>query len=113
MEMVYLTLLFDYYGALLTDKQKQIFEDYYHDNLSLREIGERYQVSPQGVRDHLKRTEKLLYTYEEKLQVLATQTALEKKITALGQYIKTAEIDEKLKQILEEKINTLISEENY
>lgn len=61
------TLLYDFYGELLTDKQKMIFEMYYQNDLSFSEIGEELSVSRQAVNDQIKRTEKLLTGYEKKL----------------------------------------------
>ncbi len=58
---------FDLYGALLTDKQKKYFTLYHHEDLSLAEIAEGELISRNAVYDHLKRTEQLLVSYEEKL----------------------------------------------
>ncbi len=69
-EILRLTLLFDFYGELLTEKQKFIFEMYHLNDLSLAEIGEDQGISRQAVRDQLKRTEKTLNSYEEKLGLL-------------------------------------------
>lgn len=59
-EILHLTLLYDFYGELLTEKQKQVFDLHYQDDLSLSEIGEELSISRQAVRDQLKRTEKIL-----------------------------------------------------
>ena len=58
-EILHLTLLYDFYGELLTEKQKQVFDLHYQDDLSLSEIGEELSISRQAVRDQLKRTEKI------------------------------------------------------
>jgi predicted DNA-binding protein YlxM (UPF0122 family) len=65
-----LQLLFDFYGRLLKDKQRQYFEMYYQDDLSLGEIAELLQVSRQAVFDQVKRVAKQLEQYESKLQLL-------------------------------------------
>lgn len=70
-EILHLTLLYDFYGELLTEKQKQVFALHYQDDLSLSEIGEELSISRQAVRDQLKRTEKILQDYEEKLGLVA------------------------------------------
>lgn len=76
--LVKLTMLYDLYGGLLTDKQQAIFEAYYHDNMSLRELGLEYGISPQAVHDNIKRGEALLLHYEEKVGFLAYKQATEK-----------------------------------
>lgn len=63
----YLILLFDFYGALLTDKQRLIFDYYYQDDLSLGEIAQEQGISRQAVYDIIKRTENTLEEYEKKL----------------------------------------------
>ena len=60
-----MTLLLDYYGDLLTQKQKTCFDLYYNQDLSLGEIGELLGVSRQAVCDNLTRTEALLRRMEE------------------------------------------------
>ena len=70
-DILQLTLLYDFYGELLTEKQKQVYELHYQDDLSLTEIGDELSISRQAVRDQLKRTEKILQDYEEKLQLVS------------------------------------------
>ncbi len=65
----YIIELYDIYGSLLTEKQKQYFEDYYFMDLSLSEIAENYSISRNGVYDQLKRVEQSLYDYENKLNI--------------------------------------------
>ncbi|MRX70566.1 putative DNA-binding protein [Bacillus lacus] len=59
--------LFDFYGGLLTPKQKSYMSLYYLDDYSLGEIADEYNVSRQAVYDNIKRTEAMLELYEEKL----------------------------------------------
>lgn len=66
MDTTELILLYDYYGALLTDRQKECFELRYNQDLSLGEIGQELGISRQGVFDNLGRTEALLKNMEEK-----------------------------------------------
>lgn len=61
--------LFEFYAALLTDKQMNYIELYYADDYSLAEIAEEFQVSRQAVYDNIKRTEKILEAYERKLHM--------------------------------------------
>ncbi len=57
----------DYYGGMLTDYQSQLVRKYYDQDMSLAEIGAEYNISPQAVRDALRRAEKSLVMMEEKL----------------------------------------------
>ncbi len=66
MDALEMTLLFDYYGELLTQRQQQCFDMRYNQDLSLGEIAEELQVSRQGVHDNLSRAEALLRNMEEK-----------------------------------------------
>ncbi len=79
--------LFDFYGKLLTEKQQAILSLYYDQNLSLGEIAEEYKISRQAVHDLLKRGEKTLAEYEEKLglvrKYLSEQELLEKILNLL------------------------------
>ena len=67
MDILKTTLLYDFYGELLTDKQKEIYELFYQNDMSLTEIAGELDISRQAVRDQLKRTEKILSEYEQKL----------------------------------------------
>ena len=66
MDGLELILLYDYYGNLLTDRQRECFELRYYQDLSLGEIGEELGISRQGVHDNLSRTEALLRNMEQK-----------------------------------------------
>lgn len=61
--------LFEFYATLLTEKQMNYIELYYADDYSLAEIAEEYHVSRQAVYDNIKRTEKVLESYETKLHL--------------------------------------------
>lgn len=64
------TLLYDFYGELLTSHQKQIYEDYIFNDLSLSEIAEQNNISRQGVYDLVKRCGNILNEYESKLNLI-------------------------------------------
>ena len=66
MDALEMTLLFDYYGDLLTERQRMCFDLRYNQDLSLAEIADELQVSRQGVHDNLSRAEALLRNMEEK-----------------------------------------------
>ena len=66
MDTIDLVLLYDYYGDLLTDRQRECFELRYYQDLSLGEIASELGISRQGVHDNLSRTEALLKNMEAK-----------------------------------------------
>lgn len=61
-----MTMLYDFYGELLTDRQKELFDFYYNDDLSLAEIAENEGISRQGVRDVIVRAEAAMQEIEDK-----------------------------------------------
>ena len=63
-------LLYDFYGELLTDHQKQIYEAAVYDDLSLTEIADEHGISKQGVHDLIKRCTRTLEGYEDKLHMI-------------------------------------------
>ena len=62
-----ISLLLDFYGEMLTEKQREVVEMYYDHDLSLAEIAQHSGITRQGVRDSIKRAESQLLEYEEKL----------------------------------------------
>ena len=90
-DILQLTLLYDFYGELLTEKQKQVYELHYQNDLSLTEIGEELSISRQAVRDQLKRTEKILLDYEEKLQLVSRFQAQKKAVQEMKQIMEGLE----------------------
>lgn len=63
-------MLFDFYGPLLTDKQRTFLGLYFHDDYSLGEIAAEFDISRQAVYEHIKRAESMLEDYEAKLRLL-------------------------------------------
>ncbi|WP_026526650.1 YlxM family DNA-binding protein [Butyrivibrio sp. VCD2006] len=63
-------LLYDFYGELLTDHQRKVYEDAVYNDLSLVEIAEEYDISKQGVHDLLKRCTNSLEGYEKRLHMI-------------------------------------------
>ena len=64
------TLLYDFYGEMLTNRQQEVFEDYYLNDLSLGEIADELGISRAAVHDNLKRCEKALNNFEDKLKLI-------------------------------------------
>ena len=88
MDTMELVLLYDYYGDLLTDRQRECFEMRYYQDLSLGEIASELGISRQGVHDNLSRTEALLRNMEEKTGCVSRDRACRK---AAGTILKAAQ----------------------
>lgn len=69
-DKLYIGLYNDYYGALLTDYQRELVDMYYNRDMSLGEIADIHSISPQGVSDTLKRAERTLIEAERKLKMV-------------------------------------------
>lgn len=70
-KLLEVSLLFDFYGALLTPRQRDVMQLYHEENYSIIEIADEFGISKQAVHDALKNAEKLLRTYEAKLGLLS------------------------------------------
>lgn len=92
----YLIILYDFYSELLSDKQKEHFEDYYFNNLSLGEISENENVSRNAIHKSIKNIENKLYFYEEKLKLYQKSQAL----NTLVDTLQDKELKDKIKSIL-------------
>lgn len=79
------TLLYDFYGELLTEHQKKIYEDVVLNDLSLSEAAQEYEISRQGVHDLIKRCNKLLGNYEEKLHLVQRFLSIRQKVSQIQQ----------------------------
>ena len=93
------SLLYDFYGELLTDHQRAVYEDAVFNDMSLSEIAQEQGISRQGVHDLIKRCDRLLDGYEEKLQLVS-------KFQKTRQMV--AEIRKKLQQCQETRDEELI-----
>ena len=76
-------LLYDFYGELLTRHQQEIYESIVYENLSLGEIAEAQGISRQAVHDIVKRCDKTLLCYEEKLKLVARFESIKEKISQI------------------------------
>ena len=83
MSAIDMILLYDYYGDLLTDRQKECFELRYYQDLSLGEIGEELGISRQGVHDNLSRAEALLRNMEAKTGCASRDQACRKAASSI------------------------------
>ena len=82
-----MSLLFDFYGETLTEKQRELFDLYYNEDLSLAEIAEHAGITRQGVRDSIKRAEHALREMEEKLGLVARYGGTERCAEELSQQV--------------------------
>ncbi len=73
-----MALLFDFYGDVLTDRQKEFYDLYYNEDLSLAEIAENYGITRQGVRDVIVRAEAILTDLEDKTGLIKRFHAMQK-----------------------------------
>lgn len=89
----YLILLYDYYGILFNDKQREYFEDYYFNNLSLGEISDNINISRNAIHKTIKTIEEKLLFYEDNLKLYKKSISLKKIIDEID--------DNKLKKELE------------
>ncbi|MBQ3077405.1 MAG: YlxM family DNA-binding protein [Clostridia bacterium] len=76
--------LLDYYGGMLTDKQREVVDLYYNEDLSLAEISEHAGITRQGVRDSIKRGEQQLLEMERRLGLMARIRQLEENLSRIA-----------------------------
>lgn len=95
-------LLYDFYGELLTEHQKQVYEDVVLNDYSFTEVAEERGISRQGVHDLIKRCNKILEEYEDKLKLvekfISTKELVEQIDTLLAEY-RTDKDEQKLDEI--------------
>ena len=111
---IVISVLLETYGKLLTEKQYNLLDDYYNNDLSLAEIAENENITRQAVRDNLKKGENKLFEYEEKLGIMKKTLLQEEKIAAiLSQITKISNkaTDKEVAKVLEDvknKLNCLV-----
>lgn len=96
-ELNELILLYDYYKDLLTEVQRNYFEKYYFDNLSLAEIASEYDISRNAVHKQIKSASEKMYFYEKNLKVIKKTNDLMKEINK----ITDSKLKEKIIKIIE------------
>lgn len=117
--LIKMGLLYDFYAPLLTEKQRQVAEEYYFHNLSLGEIAEEEKISRQAVHDLLHRTEELLLKYEERLGLCRSYCERRKVrdrlaggLSRLGQLLPDQMVEAKeLLQDLEATLKSLVAKD--
>ncbi len=79
-----MAMLYDFYGDMLTDRQKEFYDLYYNEDLSLAEIAENYGISRQGVRDVIVRAEATLTELEEKTGIIKRFHTMQDQLAQVG-----------------------------
>jgi predicted DNA-binding protein YlxM (UPF0122 family) len=103
-------ILYDFYGELLTEHQKKIYEAVVYNDLSLSEIAEDAGISRQGVHDLVKRCNKMLQDCEDKLHLIEKFHKTKMKVVEINQIVKTMEDNNHCLPIQEQHKLTQISQ---
>ena len=101
------TMLFDFYGDLLTEKQRECYDLHFNQDLSLQEIAEQYGASRQAVWDLVRRAESALREIEEKTGLVARAVQRRTKVRELLALVERLPESEKMKALLREKLELL------
>ena len=97
------TLLYDFYGELLTEHQKAIYEETVFEDMSYSEIAQEHGISRQGVFDLIKRCDAILGGYEEKLRLVDKFLKMKKSVDvmrSIAESIKTEENEEQVRELI-------------
>lgn len=109
-----ISFLLDFYGDVLTERQREVMEQYYNDDLSLAEIADNFGITRQGVRDSIKRGEGIILDLEQKVGFAARYRAVQQGVAQLeslarsirfansNSYSPNVEIERDVDQMLEE-----------
>ncbi len=109
-DFVKIGILYDFYGELLTQKQKDAISFYYDENMSLSEIADEFHISRQAVHDTLKNAESVLQNYEDVLALIKKaemREKLAKKAYGLIDKFEEFESDDERKKALREVRNAI------
>lgn len=101
--------LLDLYGGLLTPRQRDVMELYYYEDFSLSEIGEVFEISRQAIFDAIKKAEKSLYQYEEKLGFFEKQERRKAQMSLVLKRIEDLcrQIEEGKQELVRESVKAL------
>ena len=109
-----ISILLEIYGKLLTQRQFDLLNDYYNNDLSLAEIAENENITRQAVRDNLKKGERKLFNFEEKLGIMKKNKMQEEQIAVILSEINSLtenSTDNEIASVLEDvknKLNCLV-----
>lgn len=102
------TLLYDFYGELLTEHQRSVYEDAVFDDLSLSEIARDKGISRQGIHDLIKRCDKILSEYEERLHLVERFLRIKEDIRSIKKLTQKETVGTTESKM--EKINSIASD---
>ena len=98
----YKGMLYDFYGELLTQHQKKVYEDAVFNDLSLSEIADEQAISRQGVHDVIRRCDKILNDYEDKLHLVEKFSKIKNNIREINSLTDDERIKNLSNEIIEE-----------
>ena len=101
-KLEYKGMLYDFYGELLTEHQKKVYEDAVFQDLSLSEIADEQGISRQGVHDLIKRCDKILDDYENKLHLVEKFSKIKRNIQQINKLTDNEQIKRLSNEIIEE-----------
>ena len=99
--------LLDFYGELLTERKRSVMDMYYNEDFSLAEIAAEIDISRQGVRDIIKKSEEELFFYEEKLGLAKKMKNVEETASSLLSISKKLSLPEEVDQKIAELLRTV------
>ena len=103
-------LLFDFYGELLTDHQKNIYSEAVFNDLSLAELSEETGISRQGIHDIIKRCDKMLEGYEESLKLINKFNRIKEEISLLSKKVDSLDLSSDDRDALKNGLQHIIED---
>ena len=100
------SMLFDFYGELLTEHQKKVYSEYIQNDLSVTEMAGLLGISRQGAHDMIRRCEKIMRDYENRLQLFSRYRKVKKMVAEIQECAEVLK-DCKDQEVLEEKISRI------
>ena len=95
-------ILYDFYGKLLTKHQQMVYEELVYHDLSISEIAKEQGISRQGVFDLVKRCDKILQDYEDKLQLVKKFYSIKNKVREIQLFTNEEQVKKLVDEIIEE-----------
>lgn len=103
-------LLFDFYGELLTPHQQKVYSEAVFNDLSYGELSEDLGISRQGIHDLIKRCDKQLLEYEDKLCLIAKFKRIKAEVSAIDSLVESSEVSKPFADSVKESLQRIIEE---